>query len=343
MKKILALLILFCLIAFPVFAATYYVDATDGDDSKDGLSEANAWKTIAKVNSSSFSPGDSILFKKGETWHEQLSPPSSGSSGNPITFSSYGSGSDPIITGDDTRSLCVKLDNDNYLMFVGLIIERAESNGFRFLNGSSNTIIDNCTFRYNDKNGVHADDGDGPAMDSNVVKNSTVHDNGENGIYLGRYATDWLIQKNTVHDNSYKEAGTAGIQAWGSTSSGHIIERNTIYDDKESGIWIDVAGTGIIVRSNKVYDNKKHGIIIERTSYADVYFNIIYGHFDYSGIFLKGDTTNTARYNDFFANSSYNNREGVEVMGDGVNGVLYNTFKNNKVTDNISQDWLIDF
>jgi len=81
--------------------ATYYVDATNGDDSNDGLSEANAWKTISKVNSSSFNAGDSILFKRGEVWREQLTVPSSGSSGNPITFGAYGSGADPIINGAD--------------------------------------------------------------------------------------------------------------------------------------------------------------------------------------------------------------------------------------------------
>jgi len=81
--------------------STYYVDATGGSDSNDGLSEANAWKTISKVNSSSFNPGDSILFKRGEVWREQLTIPSSGSSGNPITFGAYGSGDNPLILGSD--------------------------------------------------------------------------------------------------------------------------------------------------------------------------------------------------------------------------------------------------
>jgi hypothetical protein len=81
--------------------ATYYVDATSGSDSANGTSDSTPWKTIAKVNSSSFSAGDSILFKKGETWREQLTVPSSGSSGSPITFGAYGSGAKPIINGAD--------------------------------------------------------------------------------------------------------------------------------------------------------------------------------------------------------------------------------------------------
>ncbi len=61
------------------WATTYYVDATNGNDSYTGTSESAAWKTIAKVNASSFSPGDNILFKRVETWREQLIVPSIGS------------------------------------------------------------------------------------------------------------------------------------------------------------------------------------------------------------------------------------------------------------------------
>ncbi len=96
------LLLVLTFLLFSVFpgngwATTYYVK-NGGNDGADGLSDANAWATISKVNGSSFSPGDSILFKRGNTWAgTALLPPSSGSSGNPITFGAYGSGARPII------------------------------------------------------------------------------------------------------------------------------------------------------------------------------------------------------------------------------------------------------
>lgn len=92
-------LLLLCLIlsAGELFAATYYVDATGGSDAANGTSTGTAWQTIAKVNSSSFGAGDSILFKRGETWAEKLIPPNSGAIGNPITHAAYGSGALPII------------------------------------------------------------------------------------------------------------------------------------------------------------------------------------------------------------------------------------------------------
>ena len=81
--------------------ANYYVDATGGDDGDAG-GILDPWKTIAKVNGEAFSAGDSILFKRGEIWHEELVPPSSGGAGSPITFGAYGSGAKPIICGSDT-------------------------------------------------------------------------------------------------------------------------------------------------------------------------------------------------------------------------------------------------
>ena len=53
--------------ALPISAATYYVK-NGGDDSADGLTDATAWKTISKVNSETFSPADTICFKRGDTW-----------------------------------------------------------------------------------------------------------------------------------------------------------------------------------------------------------------------------------------------------------------------------------
>jgi parallel beta-helix repeat protein len=80
---------------------TYYVNAAGGKDSNDGLSPTKAWKTIDRINKSAFLPGDSILFKRGQTWREQLIVPSSGMSGLPIRFGAYGTGLKPRINGSD--------------------------------------------------------------------------------------------------------------------------------------------------------------------------------------------------------------------------------------------------
>src|SRR5260370_12476428 len=81
------------------WAATFYVEATGGVDTNDGRSQATAWKTVAKVNGSTFAEGDEILFKRGQVWNESLVPPSSGASGNPSVFDAYGTGEAPTLTG----------------------------------------------------------------------------------------------------------------------------------------------------------------------------------------------------------------------------------------------------
>jgi hypothetical protein len=82
-------------------AATYYVDFTGGLDTNNGLSEGAAWKTITKVNAITFVAGDSLLFKRGETWTGiRLTMDDSGTEENQITIGAYGIGNDPIINAN---------------------------------------------------------------------------------------------------------------------------------------------------------------------------------------------------------------------------------------------------
>lgn len=78
---------------------TYYVSATKGSDLNSGLSEKTPWKTLEKVSQADILPGDSILFKSGDVFIGQLAPGYSGKESAPITFSSYGKGSKPVING----------------------------------------------------------------------------------------------------------------------------------------------------------------------------------------------------------------------------------------------------
>jgi len=101
--------------------ANYYVDATLGDDSNPGTI-TQPWKTVSKVNSTSFNAGDKIYFKKGETWRETLTIPSSGSDGSLITFGAYGSSDKPIISAGELAEDWTDMpneSNDEYSIYVG--------------------------------------------------------------------------------------------------------------------------------------------------------------------------------------------------------------------------------
>jgi len=75
-------------------ALDFYVDAVNGNDGGDG-SLLSPWQTISKVSGTTFMQGDNIHFRCGDTWHEQLNVPSSGTELNPITFTSYGTDENP--------------------------------------------------------------------------------------------------------------------------------------------------------------------------------------------------------------------------------------------------------
>ena len=53
----------------------YYLDSREGDDSADGRSPQTAWRSLAKANTRTFAPGDSLLLRRGCSWlGETLAP-----------------------------------------------------------------------------------------------------------------------------------------------------------------------------------------------------------------------------------------------------------------------------
>jgi parallel beta-helix repeat protein len=87
-------------------ATNYYFSSSAGNDSRTAVqaqSPLSPWKTISKLNAtfSSFLPGDSILFNRGEVFNGSISIQKSGTAAQPIVFSSYGNKTLPApqITG----------------------------------------------------------------------------------------------------------------------------------------------------------------------------------------------------------------------------------------------------
>jgi len=83
----------------PAWGTTYYVSSSLGNDGNNGTTVGTPWRTLGQVNGQTFLPGDSVLLRRGDVWNESLVPPSSGTSGNPISFDAYGTGAAPNLTG----------------------------------------------------------------------------------------------------------------------------------------------------------------------------------------------------------------------------------------------------
>lgn len=80
------------------YGATYYV-SPGGNDGRPGTSEETAWRTLGRVQSYSFNPGDSVLLERGGVWRESLYILDGGAAGAPFVLGAYGAGAAPVITG----------------------------------------------------------------------------------------------------------------------------------------------------------------------------------------------------------------------------------------------------
>ena len=122
---------------------TYYISSSSGNDNYNGTSSSTPWQSITKLNSITFNPGDTICFKCGDTWTgQQFTPHGNGTTSNWITVTSYGTGSNPVIsTGNDTLGSIV-FSNSNF------------TGGWKLLN----LTIENCQegILYERANSTHA-------------------------------------------------------------------------------------------------------------------------------------------------------------------------------------------
>ncbi len=224
------------LFAFSLQAANFYVDPVGGSDAGVG-SQSAPWKTIAKVNSSSFSGDDFIYLKCGGIWAETLTIPSSGTSGHPITFTNYGTGNLPLIAG-------VVSSSKNYVTVDG-IQNNGPSGVSVSVNNSIGFILKNSTFQ-------------------NSPANHTIQLNGTNTLTQ--------ILNNTIIDGASRPVGGTGITCLNtSTCNGIIVDGNTIQrfgDVRKFGIII-YDSDNVIIRNNKVTLNDI-GIQIHNAHHASI-------------------------------------------------------------------------
>ena len=110
-------------------AGTTYFVSTSGNDSNTGTSSSAPWRSLSKVNSKTFQPGDTIRFESGDSWVGQLWPKGSGTDGAPIAIDSYGTGAKPKIAGQGNVSDAVRLFNQQYWEIRNLDVSNAVPTG----------------------------------------------------------------------------------------------------------------------------------------------------------------------------------------------------------------------
>ena len=245
MKKLSVILAVF--LAAATLSAqdkTYFVSA-QGNDSADGLSVATAWKSIEKVNSVTFLPGDRILFRKGDTFYGQIAVKGSGEEGRPITMSSYGEGSGrPVINLGSAEGAGILMENVSHWEVYGMEVVSYEP--YKIGIG---------------RQGIVVRVSDGGSFDHFVIKDNYVHDIwgqlGGNGLYVN-YSSSAIL----VH--TARQASGRAITGPNEPTviNDVLIEGNRIERVDKCGIVCRGARNNVVVRGNYMDNIGGDGIFV---------------------------------------------------------------------------------
>jgi len=282
-------------------ARTYYVDSLAGNDANTGTTPASAWKSLAKVNATTFLPGDRILLKSGTAWRGQLWPKGSGVEGRPITVDMYGGGVKPVIQGEGLAEDAVLLKNQEYWEIQNLEITNT---------GSHPSI----------RRGVHlAVENFGEAHHI-YLRSLTIHDvNGSDGI---------------------KHNGGINYTCAGRQMPSRFvdlrIENNKIYHVDRSGIFGSsdrwqrskwYPSLGVVVRGNILGDIGGDGIVVVATDGAVVEHNVV-GHANqrsegYNVAIWPWSADNTLiQYNEAYGTKGQRDGEGFDSDWNSKNTII---------------------
>lgn len=262
------------------YAATYYISST-GNDNDTGTSPGKAWASIAKVNSSEFAAGDSVLFEGGSQFIGSLylGPDASGTTTSPLVISSYGRGRAIISSGNERGLLAYNSAGlvIRKLVFQGSGRTSNTTSGVDFYMDLPNTSL---TYLHLDSlevsgyhyTGIQIGSWNGSSGFNNVsITNCQVHDNGEAGI--ASYAEAILGHKNfyVAYNKIYNISGLpertnhhsgSGIVLGG--VDGAIIEYCEAFNNGWLNAWTGGGPVGIwgyrcnnlLIQRNESHHNK---------------------------------------------------------------------------------------
>ena len=240
-------------ISAPASAAgiTYYVSAA-GSDSNTGTSSSTPWKSLSKVNSTVLRSGDTVRFRRGDTWTGGLVANQSGAAAAPITLNGYGAGNAPTITGGISGN-CIRI-NGNYTIVDGL---RGVSCGYAGISitGDRNTVRNSSAS--NNAVGIKAGSGsDFGKYTGNVLTNNNIMNVKTQGTNCG------TPQAMNCSDDS----GAFGVLINGNDNelSGNTVSGSNAfsYDYNRDG------GAFEIYNGNR--NNIHHNVALDNNSFSEI-------------------------------------------------------------------------
>lgn len=255
----------------------YYVSKS-GNDANTGLSDAQAWQTLSKVSGITFRPGDIVKFKCGDTWRETLHPKGSGTSGNPVTFSSYGAGSNPILTGANVVTGFADTGSNQWDATVTTqptVVMFGVTRGTLVANKAA-IIAEYQWYWTGNVLSVYATSDPSGTIEggyrNNVINQNTNEPSNITfrnlTIQNGNQAGDYMIKLRTTtlsgikfYDCTIRNGGGEGFNIIGTTKIENcVIDGCDIYGNWRNGIFVDPAVTadvdaGLIINDCNIYTN----------------------------------------------------------------------------------------
>ncbi len=230
---------------------TYYI-STSGSDSNSGCSTSAPWKTIAKVNDTTFAAGDSILFDDGDSWTGELEPKGSGTSGDHIVISSYGSGDRPIIAGAGAAATIYLVDQSYWT------IENLE-----ITNTAASAAV---------RSGIQLQNNTSGILKGIYILNNDIHN------VLGYWTSTADDQPSTSAGIAFNLSDSYATNGWNSVE----VEGNTLTDDDASGIYLgslsgvghDQDTTNVVIKSNTITNAGGADVVCLYCDGGDVEYNV---------------------------------------------------------------------
>jgi len=329
----------------------HYVSFTDGVDTNTGLTPtpgaSGPWKTISKVNGSSFSADDQILFKRGDTWrNDKLIVPSAGTSGHPIIFDAYGSGALPRIigpsalgawnnTGGNVWNITVtqggapqatwfvhgdgSINWGNKAATLGALA--AEYDWFWAANVLSVFSPTDPGTRYASVEPANNITNQGISCSFNYVTIKNIESAYWGGYGIGTSGTGIIVDSCNVHHIGVKNGSEAeGISFYACTDS--IARNNIVNNSGNHGIAVSCSNAGLsttnmLIEHNTVYDS--YHSMIDNQCQAGTTSGIVI-RYNYVYISTVYDTANFAAGGIWILGEFGHDMAGVQIY----NNVIYN-------------------
>ncbi|EMR74679.1 Right handed beta helix region [Thermoplasmatales archaeon SCGC AB-540-F20] len=297
MKRILLLIVIGILI-LPIHysnveivladSTTYYVD-NDGDDSNDGLSPSTPWRTIGKINTELnggvINQGDDIYFKRGDTFTDTgLGIRLGGTSSDWMIIGAYGSGADPIISGNSVNGNNVKIvaGSIGYIKVHDLDLRNSNANSFQCIEtGLHNITVFNVDILNSGTSGMRIS-----RTDHYKVENCTVTNAGLGGILIYGAAGGTLSRNGKLLNCTVTDSATDGFTHHDAGAGLDIGANHYIYNCVSSGSGengFDItSGSNFYVQDCTAYDNSISPFVLGH-DVQEIVIDNFYGYDDSYG------------------------------------------------------------